>query len=154
MRTISKKTKYSLQALILLARKYGEGPILIATLSADEQIPIKFLEAILLDLKNSGLVDSKRGRGGGYQLSRPPAEITVGSIIRLMEGPLAPLPCASETAYRACDECPDPDVCGTRLVMRQVRDAIAGILDGTTLQDVVQKVDSARQSTRAPMYYI
>ena len=155
MRTISKKTKYGLQALITLARRYGEGPILIATLAKDDDIPIKFLELILLDLKNRGVLDSKKGPGGGYLLSRPPDQISVGSVIRLMEGPLAPLPCASETAYRACEECRDVEHCGTRMVMREVRDAIADVLDRTTLRDVVGKVDaSKRKSEESLMYYI
>lgn len=155
MRTISKKTKYGLQALFTLARKYGDGPILIATLAKDDDIPIKFLELILLDLKNGGILDSKKGPGGGYLLSRPPDKITVGAVIRLMEGPLAPLPCASETAYRPCEECRDVAHCGTRIVMRQVRDAIANILDQTTLKDVIEKEDASKEKDAEPlMYYI
>jgi Rrf2 family protein len=156
VRTISKKTKYGLQALIALARKFGEGPVLIATLANEEQIPLKFLELILLDLKNSGIVESKKGRGGGYQLSQTPAKITVGAVIRLMEGPLAPIPCASETAYRPCEECHDVQECGTRLVMREVRDAIAEILDRTTLADVLQKIDKVKGQKLQDglMYYI
>ena len=157
MRTISKKTKYGLQALIALSRKYGEGPILIATLAHDEDIPLKFLELILLDLKNSGIVESKKGRGGGYLLGRPPDSITVGSVIRVMEGPLAPIPCASETAYKPCPECKNVEECGTRIVMREVRDAMAEILDRTTLQDVLRKVEAVRSSRHPPediMYYI
>jgi Rrf2 family protein len=155
VRTISKKTKYGLQALTTLARKYGEGPVLIASLAKDDDIPIKFLELILLDLKNGGILDSKKGPGGGYLLSRPPEKITVGSVIRLMEGPLAPLPCASETAYRPCEECRDVEHCGTRMVMREVRDAIAQILDRTTLQDVVDRVEASKaRSGDALMYYI
>ena len=153
MRTLSKKTKYGLQALIALARKHGEGPVLIATLAKEEDIPIKFLELILLDLKNSGILDSKKGPGGGYLLSRPPAKITMGSVIRLMEGPLAPLPCASETAYRPCEECKDVECCGIRIVMREVRDAIAEILDCTTLQDVVQKVDAVKRTKDEVLSY-
>jgi Rrf2 family protein len=142
VRTISKKTKYGLQSLIALARRYGEGPVLIATLAKEEDIPIKFLELILLDLKNCGVLESRKGPGGGYLLSRAPARITLGSVIRYMEGPLAPLACASESAYRPCDDCHDVDACGVRLVMREVRDAIAAILDTTTLQDVVLKVNA------------
>ena len=153
MRTISKKTKYGLQSLIALARKYGEGPVLIATLAKEEDIPIKFLELILLDLKNSGILESKKGPGGGYLLSRPPSRITVGSIIRYMEGPLAPLPCASESAFRPCDECKDVEGCGTRIVMREVRDAVAEILDHTTLEDVVQKVDAVRSNRDEVVMY-
>jgi Rrf2 family protein len=154
VRTISKKTKYGLQALTTLARKYGEGPVLIATLAKDDDIPIKFLELILLDLKNGGILDSKKGPGGGYLLSRPPEKITLGSVIRMMEGPLAPLPCASETAYRPCEECRDVEHCGTRMVMREVRDAIAEILDRTTLQDVVGREEASKAKTEALMYYI
>jgi Rrf2 family protein len=109
---------------------------------------------ILLDLKGSGLLDSKKGPKGGYQLSRPPSTITVGSLIRLMEGPLAPLPCASETAFRPCPECVDVESCGTRIIMRQVRDAIANVLDRTTLADLIRQVESARaKSKREPLMY-
>ncbi len=153
MRTISKKTKYGLQSLTALARKYGEGPVLIATLAKEEEIPVKFLELILLDLKNHGILESKKGPGGGYLLSRPPDQITVGSIIRFMEGPLAPLPCASESAYRPCEECKDVECCGIRIVMREVRDAVAAILDGTTLQDIVHRVDEARSTKEAVLTY-
>src|ERR1700733_8295911 len=133
MRTISKKTKYGLQALFALTRRYGEGPVLIATLAKEEEIPLKFLEGILLDLKGRGIVESKKGPRGGYHLSEPPSKITIGTVIRALEGPLAPLPCASETAYRPCEDCSDVEHCETRILMREVRDAIAGILDRTTL---------------------
>ena len=154
MRTISKRTQYGLKAMLALGIRYGEGPVLIATLSKQETIPIKFLELILLDLKGSGLLESKKGPKGGYQLSRPPSTITVGSLIRLMEGPLAPLPCASETAFRPCPECEDVESCGTRIIMRQVRDAIANVLDRTTLADLIRQVESARSKTKqAPLMY-
>jgi Rrf2 family protein len=156
MRTISKRTQYGLKAMLALGSQYGEGPVLIAALSRQETIPIKFLELILLDLKGSGLLVSKKGPRGGYQLSRHPSTITLGSLIRTMEGPLAPLPCASETAYRPCEECGDIESCGTRIIMRQVRDAMANVLDRTTLADLIRQVDSARaRSPREPlMYYI
>jgi Rrf2 family protein len=146
VRTISKKTKYGLQSLIALAKKYGEGPVLIATLAKEEEIPVKFLELILLDLKNSGILESKKGPGGGYLLSRAPNKIIMGSVIRYMEGPLAPLLCASESAYRPCAECKDVEGCGTRILMREVRDAVASVLDYTTLQDVLDKVEAASAS--------
>jgi Rrf2 family protein len=146
MRQLSKRTQYSLRALYALARSYGQGPVLIARLSEEEAIPKKFLEQILLSLKSSGLVESKKGKGGGYTLVRPPDKITVADVIRLMEGPLAPLPCASETRFRKCDECVDIETCGTRIVMREVRDAISTILDATTLAMVCDKVDQARQT--------
>jgi Rrf2 family protein len=142
-----------------LARNYGQGPTLIAKLSKEETIPQDFLENILLNLKREGLVDSKKGKGGGYSLAIDPERLTIGTIIRLAEGPLAPLPCASETAYRKCDECVDDRYCGTKLVMREVRDAIAGILDHTTLAQVCHRVDEARAEaealeTESLMYYI
>jgi Rrf2 family protein len=157
LKTLSKKGKYALRALYHLAREHGRGPVLIATLSKEESIPHKFLELILLHLKNNGLVDSKKGRHGGYYLAQPPDKITIGSIIRLIDGPLAPLPCASETAYRRCDECIDESICGTRIVMRRVRDAMADILDHTTLADVCNEVDSRRKGPDVPeelMFYI
>jgi len=134
--------------LYALARNYGQGPLLIEQMSRDEAIPKKFLEQILLSLKTNGLVASKKGKGGGYVLAKPPEQVTLGSVIRWMEGPLAPLPCASETQFRKCDECIDIETCGTRIVMREVRDAIAEILDHTTLAMVCRKVDSARQKQR------
>jgi Rrf2 family protein len=156
MRTISKRTQYGLKALVALGRQHGAGPVLISALASEENIPLKFLEGILLDLKGHGLLDSKRGKNGGYLLRRPPSSITIGSVIRAMEGPLAPLPCASETAFRPCEECTDVESCGTRIIMRQVRDAIAGVLDQATLADVIRSVDEARQRRVAQplMYYI
>ena len=161
MRTLSRKTQYMLRALYSLARSYGTGPTLISKIAKDESIPQDFLENILLNLKREGLVESKKGKGGGYSLSQPPENVTLGAVIRVMEGPLAPLPCASETAFRKCDECIDIRTCGTRMVMREVRDAIAGILDQTTLSQVCCRVDDARteidteaHSQEALMYYI
>lgn len=144
MRTISKRTQYGLKAMLALGRRYREGPILIGTLAREESIPIKFLEAILLDMKGRGLLDSKMGRKGGYFMNRPPSAVTIGSIIRIIEGPLAPLPCASETAFKPCEECVDVENCGTRIIMRRVRDAISDVLDRTTLADLIKQVDSGR----------
>lgn len=145
MRQLSKRTQYCLRALYALARDYGRGPTLIAQLAVEEAIPKKFLEQILLSLKATGLVESKKGKGGGYTLVQSPERITIGSVIRLVEGPLAPLPCASETRFRKCDECVDIETCGTRIVMREVRDAISDILDATTLAMVCSKVDEAKK---------
>jgi Rrf2 family protein len=158
MRTLSKKTQYTLRALYGLARRYGRGPTLIATLAKEESIPHDFLENILLNLKREGLVESKKGKGGGYSLATNPEKLTLGTVIRLTEGPLAPLPCASESAYRKCDECVDASLCGTRLVMREVRNAMAAILDSTTIAQVCRRVDEARATAVADdsalMYYI
>ena len=157
MRTISRRTQYGLKAMLALGRKYREGPVLIGTLAREEAIPIKFLEAILLDLKGRGLLDSKMGRKGGYFLNRPPSAITLGSIIRVIEGPLAPLPCASETAFKPCEECEDVENCGTRIIMRRVRDAMSEVLDRTTLADLIKTVDQGRLERVSPenlMYHI
>jgi Rrf2 family protein len=155
MRTISKKTQYGLKAMQALGRRYREGPVLIGTLAREESIPLKFLEVILLDLKSHGLLESKLGRKGGYRLSRAPSTVTIGSIIRIMEGPLAPLPCASETAYKPCAECADVESCGTRIIMREVRDAISEVLDRTTLADLLRRVESRRleRAVNQPLMY-
>ena len=145
MRQLSKKTQYSLRALYALTRNYGHGPTLIQALSVSEAIPKKFLEQILLELKGYGLVHSKKGKGGGYALSQPPRLIMLGPVVRMMEGPLAPLPCASETRFRKCDECRDAEVCATRIVMREVRDAIANVLDNISLEAACRKAEEARQ---------
>jgi Rrf2 family protein len=150
MRQLSKRTQYTLRALYALARKHGSGPVLIAQLAEEETIPKKFLEQILLSLKGSGLVVSKKGKRGGYSLAKPPDQVTLASVIRMVEGPLAPLPCASETQFRKCDECPDVETCGTRIVMREVRDSIAVILERTTLATVNRQVDRARLQKAAP----
>jgi len=157
MRTISKRTQYGLKAMLALAQRYRQGPVLISALAQDESIPIKFLEVILLELKVHGLLESKVGRKGGYRLSRPPGSITIGNVVRVLEGPLAPLPCASETAYKPCVDCTDIENCGTRIVMRQVRDAISGVLDATTLADLVRLLESRRiqkAEGQGLMYYI
>jgi Rrf2 family protein len=151
MRQLSKRTQYSLRALYALADNYGGGPILITKLAKDESIPRKFLEQILLALKSIGLVDSKKGKGGGYRLAKPPDQITLASVIRQIEGPLAPLPCASETQFRKCDECTDIETCGTRIIMREVRDAMAEILEGATLASVCRRVAEAKEAKEHPL---
>jgi Rrf2 family protein len=153
MRTISKRTQYALKAMLALGRHYREKPVLIATLSKEESIPLKFLEVILLELKGHGILESKKGKGGGYLLSRPPSTITLGSVIRMIDGPLAPLPCASETAFRACPECQDVETCSTRIIMRQVRDAMAGVLDNTTLADLLRRENSTIKKALPPESY-
>ena len=114
------KAKYGLKALTVLAREYGRGPVLIATLAASERIPHKFLELILLDLKRKGLLISKKGKGGGYHLSKPPSEITLGELVRILDGPVALLPCVSQSAYARCEDCVDENTCGLRHVMHRI----------------------------------
>lgn len=136
-----------------LAKVYDQGPILIADLAREERIPKKFLELILLTLKNSGILQSRKGKGGGYYLGKPPREISLGQLVRILDGPLAPVPCVSETAYAKCEECLDEKTCGIRLVMKDVRDAIADILDGTSLADVLARSEKAEQLVRGVLYY-
>ncbi len=140
---ISRKTKYGLKSLLYLARKYNQGPILISDLAREERIPKKFLELILLALKNNGILQSRKGKGGGYYLGKPPREISLGNVVRILDGPLAPVSCVSETAYASCQECLDERTCGIRLVMKDVRDAISNILDGTSLADMLEREEKA-----------
>jgi Rrf2 family protein len=130
---LTRKTKYGLKAMLVLAREHGRGPVLIARLSKRERIPRKFLEGILLELKHRGLVQSRKGPGGGYQLGRPPDRISVGEVIRVLDGPLALVSCVSQTAYAPCEECVTERDCAVRRVFQRVRDETARILDGTTL---------------------
>ena len=142
---LSKKTKYGLKAITYLAKKFeSKAPVLISKLAQDEKIPKKFLEQILLDLKNHGILESKKGKGGGYQLARHPAEIMLGQVIRILDGPLAPVSCVSQTAYKPCKECKDEHHCGIRLVMKDVREAMSNVLDKTSLADVALRVKNFR----------
>ena len=150
---ISKKTKYGLNALILLAKEFHRGPVLISELSRKEKISQKFLEHILLNLKNHGLLKSVRGKGGGYLLAKDPKEIFLGQAMRILEGPLAPVPCVSQTAYRSCDDCLEERCCGLRLVMKDVRDAMANILDNTSLADILERI-SCESKNQGEMYVI
>jgi len=143
---LSKRGEYGLRAMINLAQAQKDSPtgmVQIKEISAREQIPSKFLEQILLALKNAGLVHSKMGVGGGYYLARAPKEITLGQIVRTLDGPLAPVKCVSQMAYEPCG-CPDEETCGLRMAMGDVRNAIANVLDKTTLLTVTNRVAAAR----------
>ena len=140
MRMLQKKSKYAIRALLALAQRPEQEPVLIADLAAQERIPKKFLEFILLVLRNKGILQSKRGRGGGYFLGRKPEAISLGEVIRALDGPLAPVPCVSHTAYRKCDECEDELTCGIRAVMNDVRDATAAIFDRESLADILRRI--------------
>jgi len=130
---LSKRSKYAIKALLALADHERGEPVRIVDLAQEEQIPPKFLELILLGLKNQGILQSRKGKGGGYLLARDPADIYLGQIVRMFDGPLAPVPCASQTAYVACADCPNEAVCGVHLAMKAVRDATAKVLDGTSI---------------------
>ncbi|ADI14219.1 RrF2 family transcriptional regulator [Truepera radiovictrix] len=137
MISLTQKAKYALKALVFLAKAYGKGPVLIANIAESEGISQKFLELILLELKNHGILQSKKGRGGGYWLNRPPEEIYLGHVIRIFEGALAPLPCASKRYYSRCEECADEATCEVRAVMLEVKKATLGVLDTTSLKDTL-----------------
>lgn len=146
---LSKRGEYGLRAMISLAEATSQSdpPVMmqIKEISQREQISSKFLEQILLTLKNAGLLHSKMGLGGGYYLSRPASEITLGQIFRVLDGPVAPIKCVSQMAYETCG-CPDEETCGLRLVMSDVRNAIANILDNTSLADVTQQQSAIRKN--------
>jgi len=148
---LSKRGEYGLKALIDLASGWPErSAIQIKDIAQREQIPVKFLEQILLTLKNAGLLLSKVGSGGGYYLAKPPSEITLGQIVRVLDGPLAPIRCVSKMAYERC-VCTDEETCGLRLVMLDVRNAIADILDHTSLADVTARAEAARRTQEAQL---
>jgi Rrf2 family protein len=133
---LSKKAKYGLKAMAILAKEYGKGPLLIGDIAKRERIPSKFLELILLELKKKGFLQSKKGKGGGYYLSKLPDTISVGALIRALDGPLALLPCVSQMAYERCAECPDEETCGIRSVFKEVRDSTNSILERITLAEM------------------
>jgi Rrf2 family protein len=129
--------------MLTLAREPGRGPMLISELAQTDGIPKKFLENILLTLKHRGLVQSRKGPHGGYQLGRPPDDISVGDVVRALDGPLALVPCVSVTAYAPCEECVTHHDCAVRRIFQQVRDETARILDGTTLASAARVTEAA-----------
>ena len=133
---LTQRSRYALRALIFIARTGGIAPVPISVIAADQKLPRKFLEIILLELKNGGLVDSFRGKSGGYRLARAAGQISFGDIIRLIEGPLALVPCVSVTAYDRCADCFEEATCVIRKIMLTVRDNTAAILDNTSLADL------------------
>lgn len=134
---ISQKAKYALRALLALARADGVKPMQISEIAKSQSIPKKFLELILLDLKGARLVSSKRGKQGGYLLSRAANDITFGEVLRLIDGPIAPLPCLSQTAYRRCVDCDGESDCEIRHVFAHVAEATRNILFNTTIADAL-----------------
>ncbi|WP_142846372.1 Rrf2 family transcriptional regulator [Telmatospirillum sp. J64-1] len=132
---LSNKAKYGIKAVLYLAQFEGE-PVQIAAIAETQNMPKKFLDAILLELRNAGILRSKKGKGGGYTLALPARKITIGQIVRALDGPLAPIACASRNAFRPCDDCTSVDLCEVRAVMLEVRDAIAAVLDHTSVDDL------------------
>ena len=133
---LSKKSQYAFKALAYLAERYQQGPVLISEISSRKKIPLKFLEVILLELKQEGILESKKGKGGGYYLRKDPAKTRMASVIRLMNGPIAMLPCVSLYFYERCQDC-DEKECQLHDMMIEVRDATLNILENRTLKDLV-----------------
>ena len=133
---LSKKSQYAFKALTYLAEKYNKGPVLISEISKKKKIPLKFLENILLELKKAGILESKKGKGGGYFLKKDPSKVNVANVIRLVNGPIAMLPCVSLYFYERCKNC-DEKHCGLHDMMILVRDASLNILEKSTLKDLL-----------------
>ncbi|HEX9955597.1 MAG TPA: Rrf2 family transcriptional regulator [Fibrella sp.] len=138
---ISKKAKYAIKALKVLTEEFGKGPVLISYISARENIPKKFLEAILLELRNHGILQSQKGKGGGYLLRIDPARVNLAQVLRVIDGPIAPTPCVSHNFYVKCDDCEDEVTCALKPIMERVRDANLGVYENTTLLSF-QNLDS------------
>lgn len=145
---LSTKGEYATRAILYLSQQYGEEVVQIQEIARHEKIPIKYLEQILLALKNAGLLRSKKGVKGGYGLARAPEKITLGEVVRIMDGPLAPINCVSANFY---EKCPEELGCRTRNVWLEVRNAVANILDNTTFADLCKDIN---QQQKALMYHI
>ncbi len=144
---LSKRGEYGMRALIYMTRVSDQQSIVpIKQIAQQENIPLKFLEQILLSLKNAGMLKSKMGANGGYYLAKPADQITLGEIERILDGPLAPISCVSKYAYEKC-ACLDEESCGLRMVMLDVRNAISDILDKTTLRDVIERINTVKMSS-------
>lgn len=142
MVALTQRGKYALKALAFLARRFeaeANSPVVGSLIAASEQIPAKFLEGILADLKRQGYLQSRKGRGGGYWLTRSPTQVHLGAVLRIFEGPLAPIPCVSKRYYAPCSDCRDEGDCEVRRTMAEVKLAILAVLDRTTLADMVAK---------------
>jgi Rrf2 family protein len=150
---LSLKGEYALRALVVLGLNHGRDVLRIQTISQQQNIPKRFLEQILNDLKSAGIVESRRGMAGGYRLSKPPEEISLAAVIRHIEGPLAPVSCVSENYYSRCT-CPDESKCGIRSVMKDVRDAIVKILDAVTVAELCHRVRDLQGAHANPLDYI
>jgi Rrf2 family protein len=135
---LSKKSQYAFKALMYLAQQNDKGPVLIAEISKKKKIPLKFLENILLELKKAGVLESKKGKGGGYYFAIPPGEVPMAKVIRLLDGPIALLPCVSLNFYERCKNC-DEKSCGLHDMMVLVRDATLKVLEKRTVADIAKK---------------
>lgn len=136
---ISKKTKYAIHALVYLAKNHNHGPVLISEIAEKQHIPKKFLETILLDMRNAAILNSRKGRGGGYYLIKAPSETNLADVVRLFEGAIALLPCVTHRYYERCAECTNEEDCGIRDVFMEIRSETVNILKKSTLQDILDR---------------
>ncbi len=150
---ISVRGEYALRALLVLGLNYDRDVVRIQTISEQQNIPKRFLEQILTDLKSLGVVESRRGVAGGYRLARPPEFVTLAAVIRHIEGPLAPVSCVSERFYEKCS-CPDESKCAIRSVMKEVREAIVKILENVTVAQLCERVKLLQGEHTNPLDYV
>lgn len=136
-----------------LSLHYEEGPVQIHDIAQRQNIPVKYLEQILLLMKRFGFVQSRKGPGGGYFLAKPPSEITLGAVVRALEGPLAPISCVSVSGYMECG-CPDPETCGLRVAWKEARDALAAVLDNTTFAELRSRHEKLRARQVEALDYV
>lgn len=150
---LSSRARYATRALLHLSLRYDGGPILIQEISEQQNIPLKYLQQILVSLKLAGFVQSRKGPGGGYALSRPPEEITLGAVLRAMDGPIAPISCVSVTRFQECG-CPNPDICSLRATFQEVRDSMASLLDHTTFAELRDRQRNAAEAAWDLLDYV
>ena len=152
---LTHKAKYALKAILVLARKADEGPVMIGDLAKAASVPKKFLELILLELRNKGVLQSRRGKLGGYMLNVSPRKITVGDIVRMVDGPMAPVQCLSKTAYRRCSDCNEEGTCGVRLALKEAYEASLMIMEKTTVDDILNMMEASQGvENDSTMFYI
>ncbi len=150
---LSVRGEYALRALLVLANHYDQPVVRIQAISEEQNIPKRFLEQILNDLKTAGIVQSRRGVSGGYRLARPPREITLASVVRHIEGALAPVSCVSERFYEKCS-CPDESRCPIRSIMKEVRESIVKIMEQTTVADLAERWEHLKQEPMSPLDFV
>jgi len=146
---LSKKTKYAINALVYLAKKPPKQPVLISEIAEKEHIPKKFLETILLDMRNAGILNSKKGKGGGYYLIKKPEEVNLAEIIRYFDGAIGLLPCVTHKYYEKCDECVDENTCGIRMAFLQIRNETVELLKKDTLQKLIENEKKLKHAQQA-----
>lgn len=150
---LSSRAKYATRALLDLTFRFDGAPVHLQEIAERQNIPQKFLEQILLSLKRMGFVQSRKGPGGGYTLAKSPSEITLGAVVRAVDGPLAPISCVSKTGYMECG-CPEPETCGLRQAWQQARDALATVLDNTTFADLRDRQENLKVVQNQVLDYI